>query len=286
VTVDRGIAIFDSGVGGLTVMREIAQRLPAEDLVYFGDTARVPYGTKSQRTIMRFAEENALFLLRFQPKMLVVACNTASAAAIGHLRGRLEIPVIGVIEPGAAEAAGATRNRRVAVLATETTVRSEAYVRHIHETDPSIAVFQQACPLFVPIVEEGRTDDDPIVKAVVAEYLRSIEANDPDVVVLGCTHYPLIRGAIEREVGAGVRVVDSAHAAAREVSRVLDALGAAASGGTGERYYLASDNPERFAQIGTRFMGEPIERVHYVGPEDLAKRTGTFEWLTGSSSPS
>lgn len=192
------VAIFDSGLGGLTVVAELRRRLPAEHLVYFGDTARVPYGTKSSATVTRFALENCAFLLRFNPKLIVAACNTASAAGLEALREALPVPVCGVVEPGAAAAVRAVRQSRdrrkgsaaIAVLATESTVNSNAYPLAIHRMDPTIPTSQQPCPLLVPLVEEGRANDDPIVRLALREYLAPLAALRPAAVLLGCTHYP------------------------------------------------------------------------------------------------
>ncbi|MBN1343502.1 MAG: glutamate racemase, partial [Phycisphaerae bacterium] len=187
----RPIAVFDSGLGGLTVVAELQRQLPAEHIIYFGDTARVPYGTKSAETVIRFAREDCAFLLRFDPKMLVVACNTASAHAMPALTEWLDVPVCGVVEPGAQAAVKAAGGRTVAVIATEGTIASDAYRKAIQARQPSLPVVQKACPLLVPLVEEGRSADDPIVKAVLVEYLEPLRALAPAVVVLGCTHYPL-----------------------------------------------------------------------------------------------
>ena len=262
-----GIAVFDSGVGGLTVVRAIRAALPGEDIVYFGDTARVPYGTKSSTTIERFALEDARFLLRFSPRILVAACNTASAVAVERLRAELPVPVVGVVEPGARTAARATTNRAVAVIATETTIATDAYARALAAIDPGIRVFSKACPLLVPIVEEGRSNDDPIARQAVAEYLEPLRRTPADTLILGCTHYPLLADAIADTMGSAVRIVDASLETAREVARLLG--GSGESRRTGRCYFLASDNPARFAAIGSRFMGARVHKVFYVTPEDF-----------------
>src|SRR5690554_1309742 len=190
------IGVFDSGLGGLTVVAALRRHLPGEDIVYFGDTARVPYGNKSQRTILQFSEQNCRFLMQFEPKLLVVACNTASALALPALEERVSVPVIGVIEPGAADAVQRARGRPIAVLATEATVASGAYLQAIQRIAPTIAVTQRPCPSLVALIEEGRPPDDRILRALIAEYLEDIMPLHPGVVLLGCTHYPLVAAAV------------------------------------------------------------------------------------------
>ena len=261
------IAIFDSGVGGLTVAAAVRDLLPGEKIVYFGDTARVPYGTKSSRTIERFALENAAFLMRFSPRLVIVACNTASSVAMPALHEALPVPVVGVVEPGARTAVRTTRNRVVAVIGTETTIATGAYARVLGEMDPRIRVVSQACPLLVPIVEEGRTSSDPIARRAVAEYLETVKEAKPDTLILGCTHYPLLREAISETMGPNVAIVDAASETAREARRIVGKGGSRA--GAARCYFLASDNPGRFAKIGSRFMGERIQKVFYVQPEEF-----------------
>jgi glutamate racemase len=262
------IAIFDSGLGGLTVMRQIARALPHEDLVYFGDTARVPYGIKSPQTIINFSEENCRFLCQLDPKLIVVACNTASATALDHLRSVLTVPVLGVIEPGAAAAVAATRNRRVGVIGTEATIRSRAYLTAIQRRDPSIEIIDRACPLFVPLVEEGRRCDEPVVRLVAQEYLRPIHEFGADTLVLGCTHYPLLKDALRGALGQAVTIVDSAEETARATAARLQELGLGQSGRSSPVYrYFVTDNPLRFAAVGTRIMMDIIDSVELVSLE-------------------
>lgn len=268
----RPVAIFDSGLGGLTVMREIALALPCEDLIYFGDTARVPYGIKSPKTIILFADECCRFLRRREPKLIVVACNTASAAALPHLREVLDVPVIGVVEPGARAAVAATRNRRVGVIGTEATIQSRAYVETIRELDPSIAVIGRPCPLLVPLVEEGRACDDPVVRLAAKEYLRPIRDFGADTLVLGCTHYPLLKAALRQAMGAAVRIVDSARETARATAETLDGLGLRRAGPSSPAYrYVVTDNPLRFAAVGSRIMRNIIDCVELVDPDAIAR---------------
>ena len=267
----RPIGVFDSGLGGLTVVRELTRSMPGEDVVYLGDTARVPYGIKSLETIRRFALQDAAFLQSFGPKMLVVACNTASAAAIDEVRARAGVEVVDVIGPGAAAAVRST-DGLIGVIGTEATVRSGAYGRVIRQIDPAREVMEVACPLLVPIVEEGRHESDPIVLHVLCDYLRELQRRRPGALVLGCTHYPLLAGAIAKLMGPDVTLVSSASAAAEEVKRRLASadLAAARPEGGALRCYTTG-NPARFARLGERFGGRPIEFVRQVGTDELDK---------------
>ncbi len=266
---DQPVAVFDSGLGGLTVVRALQRQMPNESIVYFGDTARVPYGTKTCRTVLQFAEQDCNFLLRFDPKLIIAACNTASALAIDELAPHLPVPVLGVVRPGAAEAVRQARGRPIAVLATPATVSSEAYPRAIQAIAPHIAVTQQQCPSLVAMIEEGRGSEDPILRMLVAEYLEGIRGLSPGVILLGCTHYPLVADAIGALVPQA-RVVDSAQATAIAAQQMLaerDALSGACGRGTLRCY--VSDNPQRFREIGGRFLGRPIRDVTWVTPEQF-----------------
>ena len=265
----RPIGIFDSGLGGLTVVRAIRRRLPAESIVYFGDTARVPYGIKSGTTVARFAVEDGEFLCRYDPKFIVVACNTASAAGLEVLRERFPVPVAGVIEPGARAAAKAARGRPIGVLGTEATIGSGAYRRAIQRYLPEAALVERACPLLVPLVEEGRGADDRIVRAVLKEYLGPLREAHVGSVVLGCTHYPLLAEGMAAVLGDDVALVDSAETVAEEAAARLAADGLLASGGKGRMQFFVSDNPERFRAVGRRFLGEEIKSVTLVSPEEF-----------------
>ncbi len=223
----RPIGVFDSGIGGLTVAAALRELLPAERIFYVGDTARVPYGGKSAATIERYSLEISQLLLEERAKLIVVACNTASALAVASLEARLDVPVVGVIRPGAAAAVAATRSKRVGVIGTRATVQSRAYERAIQALDPTVQVEAQACPLLVPLIEEGWLED-PVTDDVIARYLDPMLGNGVDTLVLGCTHYPLLHAALERRVGDGVRLVDSARNCALEVRSVLTADGLAA----------------------------------------------------------
>lgn len=266
----KPIAIFDSGIGGLTVMGQIIKQLPNEDLIYFGDTARVPYGIKSPQTIVRFAEEAANFLLKYDPKMIIVACNTASAVAMPKLENTLKIPVCGVVRPGAKAAVKATQNKRVGIIATKATVDSQAYHVSIQDIDARVSVFGKPCPLFVPLVEEGRESDDAAVKLITSEYLSELKKNDIDTLVLGCTHYPLLKKAIQTEIGANVKVIDSSTETALETERILQEKGLVDKTNTpGDYRFFVSDNPDLFIRIGQRFLGMQINDVFLVAPGEF-----------------
>ncbi len=266
---NQPIGVFDSGLGGLTVVRALQQHLPNETIIYFGDTARVPYGTKSTQTILQFAEQDCHFLLRFSPKMVIVACNTASAAALTELYNRVPVPLLGVVEPGAAEAVRHANGRTVAVLATESTVSSDAYPRAIQALSPDTPVIQQRCPSLVPLIEEGRGADDPVLQLLLREYLEDVRLLRPAVVLLGCTHYPLVADAIN-ELMPNSRVVDSADATARAARAMLAEQSAlSAEPGRGRLRCYVSDNPQRFREIGGRFLGQPIRDVTWVTPEQF-----------------
>jgi glutamate racemase len=254
----RPIGVFDSGVGGLTVLRALISDLPAEDFLYLGDTARLPYGTKSAETVARYSVRAAEALVARGIKALVVACNTASASALPALRVRFPtLPVIGVIEPGARAACDASASGRIAVLATEGTVKGGAYERAIHALRPDAHITQIACQIFVALAEEGWSEGEA-VDAVTTRYLAHLDAR-VDTVVLGCTHFPLLAGAISKQLGGTRRVVDSAATTARATQAELAARGLATSGArAGELTLMATDSPERFARVGARFLGSSI----------------------------
>jgi glutamate racemase len=254
------IGIFDSGVGGLTVQRAILAALPAVDTVYLGDTARVPYGTKSAETVTEYSLRNARFLARHEIDLLVVACNTASAVAIPALRAALAVPVLGVVEPGARAAARASRSGRIGVIGTQGTIGSGAYQEAIRVARPGAEVVARACPLFVPLAEEGWTDPaDPIVRGIVSRYLAPLRDAGIDTLVLGCTHYPLLRDAIAAEL-PGVQLVDSADAIAAEVHARIE-LGAPREG---NHRFFVTDTPERFLAVAGRFLGRDVARAEHV----------------------
>ena len=254
------IGIFDSGVGGLTVQKAIIEHLPGLDTVYLGDTARVPYGTKSPEVVTQYSLRNARFLLEAGIDLLVVACNTASAVALPALRAELPVPVLGVVEPGARAAARASESGRIGVVGTEGTVASGAYQRAIREARPGAEVVSRACPLLVPLAEEGWTEPgDEIVRAVVRRYLAPLAEAHIDALVLGCTHYPLLRGAIAAEL-PGVALVDSGEAIAGEVEA---RVGASADPGGAHRFFV-TDTPARFLRVARRFLGTDVASAEQV----------------------
>jgi glutamate racemase len=256
------IGVFDSGIGGLTVLKALMQRLPGESFLYLGDTARLPYGTKTAGTVERYALQAVDELTRRGVKALVIACNTASAAALPALQSaHPELPIIGVIEPGAEAAVKATRLGRIAVLATEGTVRGGAYQREILQRMPQAKVTSIPATLFVALAEEGWTQGD-VAEATARRYLAPLLADSreaPDVLVLGCTHFPPLAGVIRTVAGAGVRIVDSAVTTAEALAGLLAASGlAACDGGPATRRFLVTDGEERFARVGPQFLGQPI----------------------------
>ena len=253
------IGVFDSGVGGLTVFREIARALPHQPLIYLGDSARVPYGTKSPQTVTRYTLEAAHHLVQRGIKMLVVACNTATAAALPALKESLSIPVIGVVEPGARAAVGKTRGR-VGVIATEGTVKSRAYTNAIKRIDPKIEVIEAAAPLFVPLAEEGWANTH-VAREVAGVYLEPLIEARIDTLVLGCTHYPILRGTIESVIGANIEIVDSAETTA---ACVMLELGNERGVDEPVRRFLVTDAEERFKRIAADFLDHEIEDLELV----------------------
>ncbi len=268
--VAKPIGIFDSGLGGLTVARAVSEALPAENLVYLGDTARVPYGTRSARTVVKYAISCAERLLSFDIKLLVVACNTASGVALGELQSRLEIPVIGVIQPGARAGVRATRSGRIGILATAGTVASGAYEGAIHGENETMNVFAQPAPLFVPLAEEGWVTGD-VPRLAAQRYLQPLADVDVDTIVLGCTHYPLLSETIHEVaaelLGHDVTIVDSAEATAVTLIDMLD-VDSAASGPSGSLQILVTDLPGQFASAASRFLGKPLQGLD-IRPIDL-----------------
>jgi glutamate racemase len=262
--LERAIGVFDSGVGGLTVLRELRCQIPGEALVYLGDTARVPYGTKSPATVRRYAHEAARFLLAHRVKLLVVACNTASAVALDELAEHYQVPVIGVIEPGARRALEATRNGKVGVVGTEGTVRSGAYERALLAGRPDVVVYTAACPLFVPLAEEGWACHE-IARLAAREYLAPLLDKGIDTLVLGCTHYPLLKQMLQEVVGPQVLLVDSAQETAKTVAAQLEELHLLHQTTPAQppRYFV-TDIPDRFVRVGGAFLGEELQGVTTV----------------------
>lgn len=264
----KSIGIFDSGVGGLTVLKEVIRALPQEDTIYLGDTARVPYGTKSPETVTRYALQVTSFLVARDIKLLVVACNTASAVSLETLESNFSIPIIGVIEPGASRAAAETKSGKVGVIGTAATIQSSAYAKAIKKINRDIEVFTRACPLFVPLAEEGWLDND-VVRLTAGIYLQELKDAGVDTLVLGCTHYPLLKGIIAETMGDEVQLVDSAEETARAVVQTLkheELL--RPSSEKGNHHFFVTDVPAGFIRVGNRFLGGKLGDVYQVNLEN------------------
>lgn len=260
---EQAIGIFDSGVGGLTVLQQVRHLLPGENLIYLGDTARVPYGTKSPDTVRKYAVEAANFLIQQQVKMVVVACNTASSVALDLLQQRLNVPVVGVIDPGAQRAMNLTRSDVIGVIGTEGTVASDAYPQALRLIRPSVQVFSAACPLFVPLAEEGWAEHEVALLAA-REYLAPLLAAKIDTLVLGCTHYPLLKPTLSRLLPDSVLMVDSAQETARTVERLLVERGWLNEQKLGDWQFYVTDVPRRFVRVGEAFLGTQLTNVERV----------------------
>jgi glutamate racemase len=257
----KPIGVFDSGIGGLTVVRALTHHLPHENIVYFGDTARVPYGPKSPQVVREYSVQDTEFLMTHDVKMIVVACNTVSSVALDLVMKRAGVPVVGVILPGAKAAVAATKNRRVGVIGTMGTIASNAYVNAIRLMDASVTVMSQACPLFVPLAEEGWTEHQA-TELIAKEYLFPMKREKIDTLVLGCTHYPILAGVISGVLGDGVSLIDSGEAAASEVGEILDAQELRnPSGAKPHIQFFVSDIPHKFAEVGERFLGHKLGRI-------------------------
>ena len=269
VDAARPIAVFDSGLGGLTVVRRILDRMPGEDVVYLGDSARVPYGIKSPETVREFALQDAGFLMQFEPKLLVVACNTASSVAIDALRESIPVPVVGVVEPAARQAAKLAGDGDIGVIGTEGTIASGAHATALSGLGVQGEILAAAAPLLVPIVEEGRAQDDPIVLSVLTDYLHEMQRRRPAVLILGCTHYPLLMRAIAKLMGPETALLDPGAATAEAVADVLSELGLNSNRTSGTLRCHSTDNPQRFARLARRFLGRDVGDVTWVGTDEL-----------------
>lgn len=263
------IAVFDSGIGGLTVAREIMKLLPEEGIIYLGDTARVPYGTKSKRTVTRFSSQALCFLLNLKAKLIVIACNTVSALSFKTLEAKCPLPLIGVLEPGAREAVQATRNRIIGVIGTEATIRSRVYPKIINSLDPKMKVFGKSCPLLVPLVEEAWFRHQ-VTREVISIYLKPLLRQGIDTLILGCTHYPLLKETLQKVVGDKVALIDSAQEVARQVKRVLWEQKLRATNSPGHDFFV-SDRPTRFIRLTKTFLGKPIKNVHQINLDSSEK---------------
>lgn len=261
---EKLIGIFDSGVGGLTVAARIIERLPKEPIIYLGDTARLPYGTKSPETVKRYALACARILCKRGIKLLVVACNTASAHAMHTLRNELDIPVVGVVEPGARAAVKHSKTRRIGVVGTEGTIRSAEYQAAMHAMDPSIKIFSKSCPLFVPLAEEGWLDG-PVPRSIAENYLAELKEKNIDTLVLGCTHYPLLAPVIAEAMGDQTLLVDSAESTSLVVEEILSSMNLLSSNGRAPQHqFIVSDAPDSFIATGRKFLGMNIPRAEWV----------------------
>jgi glutamate racemase len=264
---NRAIGVFDSGMGGLTTVREMAKQMPGESVVYFGDTGRVPYGGRSRDTILRYARQDVAFLRTFDLKAIVIACGTVSSTALAELSAEQDIPVFGVVGPTAIRAAQATRNNRIGIIATGATVRTGAYERLIRHANPMAETFSQACPLFVPLVENGRTrPGDIVIETIVADYLTPMRDKGVDTLVLGCTHYPLLTEVIQNFMGPEVTLLDSGAEVVRQVRERLHASGQEADAARrGNCRWFVSDTTDSFIELASRFLGrsvtEPVSQV-------------------------
>lgn len=264
---EKPIGIFDSGVGGLTVLKEIEKLLPHENILYLGDTARVPYGIRSPETVIKYSIECANFLYKRGIKILVVACNTSSSISLPILKERLDIPVLGVIEPGVKAALKATKNKKVGVIGTEATIQSNSYTKAIKRIDSTIEVMSKACPLFVPLVEEGILDGK-IADLVIERYLNELKQSDIDTLILGCTHYPLLKKSI-KEYMKNITLVDSAEEIAQDVKEILLKSSLVnAQSEFGQKKFFVTDSPERFKKIGEIFLKYEINNITKVNLEE------------------
>ncbi|MBN2416153.1 glutamate racemase [bacterium] len=260
----RPIGIFDSGIGGLTVVHEIFQRLPNESVVYFGDTARVPYGTKSPRVVEQFAKEDIYFLLRQDVKLVVAACHTVSSVALDGLVASMHLPILGVVDPGVKAALEATGNNRVGIIGTRATVHSGTYEAKFRAKNPDVKIFSKACPLFVPLAEEGWLESD-VTRMTAEIYLEPIKEEGVDTLILGCTHYPLLKKVIRQVMGESVVIIDSAEETAKQVARRLQLIQMEnAAGNPPSHAFYVSDIPHQFQEVGERFLGDRLGNVTRV----------------------
>lgn len=270
------VGVFDSGVGGLTVVKEIMEQLPGEGIIYFGDTARVPYGNKSEETVVRYSSQIIKFLLSKGAKTIVIACNTASAVALEKMKQEYDVPIIGVVKPGAKAAAEVTKNGKIGVIGTEATIRSGIYNEFLRKTDPHVTVFGKACPLFVPLAEEGWVGADEITEQVARRYLSDLSKEEIDTLVLGCTHYPLLRSVIQKVMGERVHLVNPAVETARELKYLLEENhlmneagkeGGRIGNGLPHHEFFVSDRAEKFRKFAASILPNAILRPESIGVE-------------------
>jgi len=269
VDKEKPIGVFDSGIGGLTVVKRLASTLPSEDIVYFGDTARVPYGSKSNTTVIEYSFQDTKFLLSKSVKAVVVACNTASSIAIEELKKNFDIPIIGMINPGAKLAINSTKNAKIGVIGTRATISNKAYSNEIRKIDPSMVVYEKACPLFVPLAEEGWLNHRATYE-IAEEYLRELRDLKIDTLVLGCTHYPILSEVIQKVIGDNVTLIDSGVASAGIIKEELNRTNLHTNRNTnGNHEFYVSDIPVKFKEVAELFLGKPVTEVHKVDLETL-----------------
>ena len=277
--MNNPIGIFDSGIGGLTVVKQLMHLMPDERLIYFGDTARVPYGTKSKQLVQQYALQDAHFLQQYDVKMIVVACNTASASALPVLQENFDIPVLGVVTPGASSAVARTKNGKIGVIGTSATISSKAYSAEIKRLSSGIEVFARACPLLVPLVEEGWLDDY-VTSLAIKKYLHDLLKARIDTLILGCTHYPVLGEAIQKIAGDEVTLIDSGKETAKAVQRMLARKGMLHTGPKLEEdRFFVSDIPAKFEEVGSRFLGKPLTNVERVDFDQFLLRSGLKDEL-------
>lgn len=268
---EKPIGVFDSGIGGLTVVKRLMSVLPKESIVYFGDTARVPYGSKSNETVIEYSIQNTKFLLQKGVKAVVVACNTASSIALDELKNNFDVPVIGMIMPGAQMAVENTQNKKIGVIGTRATISNRAYSKVIKEIDPEIEVFEKACPLFVPLAEEGWTHHKATYE-IAEEYLKELRDKEVDTLVLGCTHYPILADVIQEVIGKDVKLIDSGIASSEVVRSELRRIGLETNSAVpGNASFYVSDIPTTFKQVAELFLGKEINEVIKVDVSELPK---------------
>lgn len=271
MTKENPIGVFDSGIGGLTVVKRIMELLPNENIIYFGDTARVPYGSKSNSTVIEYALQDAKFLMRRNVKMIVVACNTASSVALDTLQNSFDIPIIGMIEPGAKFALNNSSNKKIGVIGTYATINNLAYSQKIKELSNSVSVFEKACPLFVPFAEEGLTNH-PATKLIAEDYLSELKNENIDTLILGCTHYPILSDVIQSVMGDKVKLIDSGIAASVEVENYINARGIRNdSNNIGTAEFYVSDIQTKFKEVASRFLGREIKNIRHIDVDELSK---------------
>ncbi|MBO4854432.1 MAG: glutamate racemase [Oscillospiraceae bacterium] len=265
---NRAIGVFDSGLGGLTAVRRIRSTLPSENIIYFGDTSRVPYGGRSRETLLKFARQDVRFMRSYDIKAIVVACGTVSTNALTELQEENDLPIIGVVEPACRRALASSRTRRIGVIATAASIRTGAYADAIYRLDPDTEVISQACPLFVPLVENGRyRPGDTVVETVAREYLEPLRESGIDTLILGCTHYPLLMDVIAGLMGPDVALIDTGAEAAAQLKRTLTKLDLLAECRTGDALYCVSDRPEDFSALAGQFLDQPVASAQMVDIE-------------------